>query len=107
MRRIFPFVSLFLAAALLRAVCPTPTVNYAWQNGVGVNYTLSAPCSQPPAFTCLSIDSLGIGNDINAAFNQWTYANQAQNNTNVGFYYSTTGAYPNLCGPSQLSRCAR
>ena len=34
--------------------------------------------------------SLGIASDIDSAFNAWTYANQAQNGSNVGFYNGGT-----------------
>src|SRR5437867_3656207 len=88
MRKVALFLSLYLVAALLRAVCPTPQANAAWSNGFSVNYTFP-PSNPPPAYTALSIDNLGISSDINSAFNQWTYANQSQNITNVNFVFNS------------------
>ena len=76
----------------VRADCPTPTSPYAWSNGLGVSYAFPAN-NPPPCWNAESISALGIAGDINAAFNQWTYANQSQNNSAVGFYFSTSGPF--------------
>ena len=46
-----------------------------------------------PCYNPASIAGLGIGDDINSAFNRWNYANQSQNSSNVQFFFSTTGAF--------------
>src|ERR1035438_9678730 len=89
--RTISLFSISLLAAMLRADCPTPvTSDGAW--GVGTPISYSWPGSMPgSAWTDLSVDTLGIADDINAAFNEWTYANQSQNSTENTFYYSNTG----------------
>lgn len=84
-----------LIAPSIRADCPTPTVNYAWQNGISENYSWPTP-NPPAAFTGLSIDNIGIGGDLSSAFSQWTYADQSQNPSNVTFYYIGGGAPYNV-----------
>jgi hypothetical protein len=56
--------------------------------GIGYSWPSSSP---PPAFTALSVDDLGISGDINSAFGQWSYANEAQNSTGNTFYFATGG----------------
>lgn len=91
MRKPAAFISLFLlVVSTLRADCPTPTVYYGWED-ISVTYEFPAPGPQPPAYTALSITDLGIADDIHAAFSRWTYANQAENPSNVGFYFGTPG----------------
>jgi len=82
---------IFILVGALYASCPTPTAPAAWQNGLNIGYSWPYPSSAPSAFTVLSVDSLGIGSDINSAFNQWGYANQSQNSTQDTFYYSPSG----------------
>jgi hypothetical protein len=65
-------------------------VYYGWED-ISVTYEFPAPGPQPPAYTALSITDLGIADDIHAAFSRWTYANQAENPSNVGFYFGTPG----------------
>lgn len=90
MRKLSSVISLLLLVTQGGAVCPTPTVPFAWTYGTGVSY--SFPTSgAPPCWTANSISDLGIDGDIEAAFNQWTYADQSQNGSNIGFYYSTPG----------------
>lgn len=94
MRRSASFVSLFLlVASVLRADCPTPNVAefYAWQSGIGVGYSFPVAGPPPGYLTYLSINDLGIADDIHAAFNQWTYANQSENPSNVSFHFSGGG----------------
>ncbi len=78
-------LSLFLTIMLVRGNCPTPTVPYSWST-TSVSYAMDSN-TQAPCWTGDSFDP----NDINAAFNQWTYADQNQNSTNTGFYFSPGG----------------
>lgn len=82
---------LCLMPVVVRAVCPTPTVESGWPYGIPVTYTWGT-YTGAPAFSNLGVPNLGIDSPINAAFNSWTYANQNQNVSNVTFYWSTTGA---------------
>ena len=85
-----PFIAIFLTSSLLHADCPTPTqpdsretisVSYAFPSYVG------APCYSGTIITGW------IDGDINQAFARWTYADQAQNSTNTGFYFSGAGPF--------------
>jgi hypothetical protein len=87
---------------VVRASCPTPTSSASWPHGISVNYNFPAAGPPPPAYTNLSITSLGIDGDINSAFNQWTYANQAQNGSNVGFFLSN-GNGPHIVRAVQVN----
>ena len=81
-------ISLCLVVTVVRASCPTPTVPYSWSNGTAVSYNWPDAGPPPPAYTNLSITSLGIDPDISSAFNKWSNANASQNPSNVGFYFS-------------------
>ena len=63
MRNFASTISLFLLVTVLRADCPTPTVSYSWQVGLGVSYNFPDSGPPPPAYTNLSISALGIGDD--------------------------------------------
>lgn len=93
MRKLGSIISLSLlsTATLVRATCPTPNWPnpQSWQI-ISVNYNYPTPGPPPPYLTFIPMNSLGISSDIDAAFNAWTYANQAQNSSNVGFYIGGT-----------------
>ncbi len=76
----------------VRADCPTPQSPAAWPNGLGVSYAFPAN-NPPPCWRGESINALGLTSDISGAFGQWTNANQSQNNSGVGFYYSNSGPF--------------
>lgn len=75
----------------VRATCPTPNppLPQSWQI-ISVTYNYPTPGLPPGYLTFLPMSSLGISGDIDSAFNEWTYANQAKNGTNVGFYAGGT-----------------
>jgi hypothetical protein len=77
---------LLLASSMVRGDCPTPNWPnpQSWQIPA-VNYNFPAPGPPAPYLTNVSVASLGIVADIDAAFSEWTVANQG-NNANVGFY---------------------
>lgn len=92
MRKRALLVSLLLSAATVtRATCPTPNWPQPQTWGViSVVYNFPTPGPPPPYLTFLPMAGLGITGDIDSAFNEWTYANQAQNGSNVGFYSGGT-----------------
>lgn len=92
MRTLASSISLFLTVTVVHATCPTPPVADSWQNGVGVQYSFPSLVT-PPCWAAQSITAIGIDSDIHSTFNQWTYANQAQNGSNVGFYFQPSGPY--------------
>lgn len=103
-----PLSLLLIAVTALRAVCPTPTGTYSWANAIPVSYAYPTYVG-PPCWVHQSASGLGIQGDIDAAFNQWTHANQNQNSTNTTFYFSTSGTWnvyvlrvadPSACGTS-------
>jgi hypothetical protein len=90
MRKLTPTVLLLLIGTVSRATCPTPTVSYSWSYGSPVSYSFPSH-STPPCWSPVSITGSGIDGNINSAFDQWTYADQNQNTSNVTFYLSTGG----------------
>src|SRR5579859_8037037 len=92
MKKLASTISLFLTVIVVRANCPTPVGGASWQTGLGIQYAFP-PNNPPSCWAGESITGLGIDGDINSAFNQWTYADQSQNSTNIGFYFSTSGSF--------------
>lgn len=106
MRKITSFaITLTLTVNAVNAACPTPAVAYSWHYSSSVSYYFPA-WTPPAAYTFLPIMDLGIDGDINSAFNQWSYANSAQNPSNVGYYfgigsfrvYAVRVNYPGVAG---------
>lgn len=57
-------LAILLTVGILRGACPTPPNTsdwgqFAWQSGIGVGYGWPPSGTPPPAYTNLSIDSLG------------------------------------------------
>jgi hypothetical protein len=79
-----------LTVPLLGSDCPTPLVQdyWGWQHGYSVHYYYPTPGPPPGNLTFLPISSLGIADDISAAFSQWEYANERQNSSGVIFFYN-------------------
>src|SRR5438093_13784506 len=89
MRKLLSIITIVFVA---RADCPTPSVNYAWSNGTGVQYAF--PANNPPAcWHGESITGLGIDSDIHAAFTRWSWADQNQNSSEVTFYFQPDGNF--------------